>query len=127
MAYLRNKKDFETGLLLSQSLSFKAYNMFITAIYFWNCKKYTIFISSYTADATNKDKQYSQARNQLGTPGGAKIFLRGAQIFLTMSNSFKIYPTNFSRGAKNILGGASTPASPLVMGLTTVVTARQNY
>jgi len=23
MAYLRNKKDFETGLLLSQSLSFK--------------------------------------------------------------------------------------------------------
>jgi len=33
MAYLRNKKDFETGLLLSQSLSFKAYNTFITAIY----------------------------------------------------------------------------------------------
>jgi len=25
MAYFRNKKDFETGLLLSHSLSFKAY------------------------------------------------------------------------------------------------------
>jgi len=25
-------------------------------------------------------KTYRQARNQLGTPGGAKSFLRGAQI-----------------------------------------------
>jgi len=27
LALLRNKKDFETGLLISQSLSFKAYKM----------------------------------------------------------------------------------------------------
>jgi len=30
---LRNKKDFGTGLLNSQSLSFKAYKMYITAIF----------------------------------------------------------------------------------------------
>jgi len=55
-----------------------------------------------------------QARNQLGTPGGAKSFLRGAQFFWTMSNSFKLYQTHFSRGAKNFLGRASPP---LVTGL----------
>jgi len=36
-----------------------------------------------------------QARNQLGTPGGAKSFLRGAQIF-------KLCPTHLSRGAKKL-------------------------
>ena len=41
-----------------------------------------------------------QARNQLGTPGGAKSFLRGAQIFWTMFNSFKLCPTHFSRGGE---------------------------
>ena len=45
-----------------------------------------------------------QARNQLGSPGGAKSFLRGAQIFWTVSNNFKrcqyIFPggKKFSRG-----------------------------
>jgi len=34
MAYLRNKKDFDTGLLLSQGLSWEAYKTYITAIYF---------------------------------------------------------------------------------------------
>jgi len=33
MAYLRNEKDFDTGLLLSQSLSCKAYKTEIAAIY----------------------------------------------------------------------------------------------
>ena len=32
MASLHNKKDFEIGLLLSQSLRFKAYKTYITAI-----------------------------------------------------------------------------------------------
>jgi len=32
MAYLCNKKDFGTGLLHEQSLSFKAYKMYITAM-----------------------------------------------------------------------------------------------
>jgi len=42
----------------------------------------------------------NQARNQLGSPGGAKSFLRGAQIFYTMSNSFKLCPTHFSTGVE---------------------------
>jgi len=33
MAYLRNKNDFETELVLSQGLSFKAYKMYITTIF----------------------------------------------------------------------------------------------
>jgi len=55
-----------------------------------------------------------QARNQPGTPGGAKSFLRGAQIFWTVSNSFKLCPTNFSRGVENFSRRASPP---LVTGL----------
>ena len=34
MAYLRNEKVFDTGLLLSQSLSCMAYKTYIAAIYF---------------------------------------------------------------------------------------------
>jgi len=43
-----------------------------------------------------------QAHNQLGTTGGAKSFLRGTHVFISMSSSFKLYPTHFSRGAKNL-------------------------
>ena len=50
-----------------------------------------------------------QARNQLGAPGGAKWFPRGAEIFWTMSNIFKLCPTHFSRGAKIFLGGIRPP------------------
>jgi len=39
-----------------------------------------------------------QARNQLGTPGGAKRFLSENQIFQTMSNILKLCPIYFSRG-----------------------------
>jgi len=53
-----------------------------------------------------------QARNQRGTPGGAKSFLGGAQNFWTMSNSFKRCPTHFSRGGKNFSRGYSPPCSP---------------
>jgi len=55
----------------------------------------------------------TQARNQLRTPGGAKSFLRGAQIFGTMSNNFKRRPIHFSWGAKKI----PRWLCPLVMGL----------
>jgi len=51
----------------------------------------------------------NQARNQLGTPGGA-------QIFSTMSNSFKLYPTHFSMGEKSFLGGAKPPCAPTSYG-----------
>jgi len=53
-----------------------------------------------------------QVRNQLGTPGGAKSFPRGAQIFWTMSNIFKLCPTHFSRWGENFLGGLRPPAPP---------------
>jgi len=43
----------------------------------------------------------NQARNQLGTSGVAKSFLRGAQILKTISNSFQLCPTDFSRWAKS--------------------------
>jgi len=33
MAWIRNKKDFKTELLLSQGMSFKAYKLYITAIF----------------------------------------------------------------------------------------------
>ena len=44
-----------------------------------------------------------QAHNQLGTLGGAKSFLRGAQILETMSNKF------FQGGEKFSTGGFATP------------------
>ena len=50
-----------------------------------------------------------QARNQFGTPGGAKNFLRGVQYFWTMSNSFKWCPTHFSRGGKKFSRGSKPP------------------
>ena len=53
-----------------------------------------------------------QALNQLGTPGGARSFQIGSQIFWTTANSFKRCPTHFSRGAKNFLEGASSPLRP---------------
>ena len=56
---------------------------------------------------------HTQARNQLGTPGVAKSFLRGAHIFQTMSNSFQLCPTDFSRGGKKFCRrGFATPATP---------------
>jgi len=51
-------------------------------------------------------------RNQLETPGGAKSFLRGAQIFLTVSNSFKLYAAHFSREGENLSRGGFSPLRP---------------
>ena len=56
--------------------------------------------------------KFTQARNQLCTPGGAKCFLRGAKNFWTMANIFKLYPTHFSRGANFFLGGAKPSTDP---------------
>ena len=58
-----------------------------------------------------------QARNQLGTLGGAQSFLRGTQIFETMPNSFKICPTHFSRGGEKFSRRGFAPLRPLVTGL----------
>jgi len=62
-----------------------------------------------------------QARNQLGTPGGAKSFPRGAQIFLNMLNSFTLCPTHFSR-VENFSRGDSPP---LVTVLTSACTIQE--
>jgi len=43
MAFLHNEKELETGLLLSQNLSFKAYKTYITAICFLNCTKTKLY------------------------------------------------------------------------------------
>jgi len=53
-----------------------------------------------------------QARNQLGTSGGAKSFLRGAQNFWTVSNSFRLCPTHYSRGGEKFSTGGFTPLQP---------------
>ena len=51
-----------------------------------------------------------QARNQLGTSGGEKSFLREGQFFKTMSNSFKIRQhIFFPVRTKIFLGEASLP------------------
>ena len=52
----------------------------------------------------------------LGHQEGRRVFW-GAQISWIISNIFKLYPTHFSRGAKNILGEASPLLHPLVTGL----------
>ena len=61
-----------------------------------------------------------QARKQLGTPGVAKSFLRGPQIFQTVSTGFQLCPTDFSMGGKKVCRGGFAPY-PLVTGLCTIV------
>ena len=58
MAFLHNEKDLETGLHLSQSLSFKAYKTYITAICFLKLYKNKTIRCSFeaTSDAADKDK-----------------------------------------------------------------------
>jgi len=48
-------------------------------------------------------------RNQLGTSGGAKSFLRGGKFFKTMCNSFKIRPAHFSCGSETFSKGGFAP------------------
>jgi len=54
----------------------------------------------------------NQARNQLRTPEVAKSFLKGAHIFQTMSNSFQLYPKDFSLGGRKGLQGRLRTLSP---------------
>jgi len=63
MAYLRNKKDFHTGLLLSQSLSCKAYKTYIAAICFKIVQNKNIRCPfKVTAEATDKSNTVFVAR-----------------------------------------------------------------
>jgi len=53
----------------------------------------------------------TQARNQLGTPGGRRFFWEGSKVF-------KLCPTTFFQGwRKNFPGDWNPLASPLVTGL----------
>jgi len=55
------------------------------------------------------DLTFRQALNQLGSPGGTKSFPRGAQMFLTMSNIFKLCPTHFSSRCEYFSRGSFAP------------------
>jgi len=50
-----------------------------------------------------------QVRNRLGTPGVSKSFLKGAQIFQSVSNSFKLCPKRFFQGWQKVLQGWLLP------------------
>jgi len=69
-----------------------------------------VFVPGHSGVTCNETA--NQARNQLGTPGGAKSFPRGGQIFWTMSNIFKICPTHFSRGGEKFQKGGFAPLRP---------------
>ena len=58
-----------------------------------------------------------QARNQLGTPGKAKSFLRGSKFYNDSIYFASIAPTRFSRRAKSFPRGFATLALHLVTGL----------
>jgi len=68
----------------------------------------TVHITIFSAN-TLIFHRCKQARNRLGTPGGAKSFLRGAQTFKAMSNSFKVCPTHFLQGERKIVYGELPP------------------
>jgi len=86
--------------------------------FFQNMSLFLIF------EAYGKEKflTYSEAHNQLGTPGGAKSFPRGAKIFEICPIFLKYAQHIFLEGANNFLGGGFHPlALPLVTGLPIVI------
>jgi len=62
-----------------------------------------------------------QARNQFGTLGGEKSFLRGDSFFKTMPNGFKIRPTQFSCGDENFSRGDIAPSWVRTCGLLYII------
>ena len=87
---------------------------------FWNNRKHCYHYQACVVEVGRSLVLSSrQARNQLWTPGGAKSFLRGAKIFGTMSNIFKLRPTHFSKGDKKFSRGGFAPpmVTDLVVGV----------
>jgi len=78
--------------------------------------KFQFLRSKALAPPGRVEQRLTQARNQLGSPGGAKSFLRGAQIFRTMSNNFNRCPIHFTRKGKKFSRGASQPLGPPYYG-----------
>jgi len=58
MAYLRNKKDYETGFLLNRSLSFKAYKRTSPLFSFKTVQKNIPFAFKATAYVGDKGKMH---------------------------------------------------------------------
>ena len=79
------------------------------------------FTSRLFVKKVNPSDGFAQVLNQLGTPEVAKSVLRGAEILQTMSNSFQLYPTDFSRGSEKVCRGGFVPLPPLVTGLCPIV------
>jgi len=69
----------------------------------------------------NPSDDFAQARNQLGTPGGAKSFLRGVQNFKTMSNTFQYAQQIFVGEGEKICKGDFALLSPLVTSLCPIL------
>jgi len=64
MVYLRNKKDFDAGLLLSQSLSCKIYKTYTAAFYFKIVRKQNIRCPfKVTADQSRKQERRTGAKS----------------------------------------------------------------
>jgi len=61
------------------------------------CGNYIVYARISLSDKHNAMVRSRHVTN-LGDQDEEKSFPRGTQIFLTMSNSFKLCPTQFSRG-----------------------------
>jgi len=68
-----------------------------------------------------------QARNQLTTPGVAKSFLRGVQVFSNMSNSLQLCLTDFFQRRQKIFQGGEAPLLRTWFNVQTCEAALKTY
>jgi len=77
------------------------YVCFLQAQTIW-ASSWKKFIDNTNYCAKNETKRSNtQARNQLGTPGGANDFLRGAQIFFNYVQYFQAISNTFFQEGQN--------------------------
>jgi len=125
--------------LTLQNICKHKYEIKFSLRFFLNNSSITISGSTATSrlcvKKVNPSDGFAQARIQLGTSGGAKSFLRGVQIFKlcpirpvtslghqgceefyeraqtfqTMTSSFQLCPTDFSRGCEKVCRGGFAP------------------
>jgi len=116
---ITQKLYFESRILQILIISYRgrwSNIAFITKILHMCCRKngieLTIFLQGKLFQRkTAKKEPKKQVRNQLWTPGGTKSFLRGPNFLnYSMSTSFKLRPTYFSRGDEKFCKGAKPPA-----------------
>jgi len=92
MVYLRNKKDFDAGLLLSQSLSCKIYKTYTAAFYFKIEPKQKKCPFRVAADQSRK-----QGDSRGGEAPARKMFAHPGKIcrtqFGSIGHSLKIWAT----------------------------------